>query len=381
MIYIENTSHDPTWNLAFEEYAFTKLDYDEPILLLWQNGPSVIIGRYQNTLEEINYDFIRENGISVVRRNTGGGAVYHDLGNLNYSFIIPDVESKVDFRTFTIPVVKALQSYGIPAEQTGRNDILADGKKFSGNAQQFSRGRLLHHGTLMFDVHMENVAKALQVKEGKFRSKATKSVRSRVTNLKPLFAEQAKMGTEDATSPVADGGSAAQRTMGEAAPKRPAEDVASTGTSDGTSDGIPAGNTAGMTVEDFKALLLDWFGREYELKEVKLTDVQLEEIRKLQQEKYSTDEWNYGRSPKADVVRGDFFRCGHVEFHFSIAEHRITAVEIRGDFFASRDIEELEQRLVGLVYDKPALLQALQEADLHSYLGDVTAEELVDVIV
>lgn len=328
MIYIENTSHDPTWNLAFEEYAFTKLDYDEPILLLWQNGPSVIIGRYQNTLEEINYDFIRENGINVVRRNTGGGAVYHDLGNLNYSFIIPDVESKVDFRTFTIPVVKALRSYGIPAEQTGRNDILADGKKFSGNAQQFSRGRLLHHGTLMFDVHMENVAKALQVKEGKFRSKATKSVRSRVTNLKPLFMEQEDMG-----------------------------------------------------VEDFKALLLDWFGREYELKEVKLTDEQLEEIRKLQQEKYSTDEWNYGRSPKADVVRGDFFRCGHVEFNFSIAEHRITAVKIRGDFFASRDIEELEQRLVGLVYEKPTLLQALEEADLRSYLGDVTAEELVDVIV
>ena len=189
MIYIENNSSDPAYNLAFEEYVFTKTDYDEPILLLWQNGPSVIVGKFQNTLEEINYDYIRQKGIKVVRRNTGGGAVYHDLGNLNYSFIIPNAESKVDFKTFTTPIVKALRSYGIDAEQTGRNDILAGGKKFSGNAQQISGGRLLHHGTLMFDVHMEAVADALKVKPGKFKSKATKSVRSRVTNLKPLFLE------------------------------------------------------------------------------------------------------------------------------------------------------------------------------------------------
>ena len=128
MIYIENNCNDPTYNLAFEEYALMEMDCDEPILLLWQNGPAVIIGKYQNTIEEINYDYIKEHGVSVVRRNTGGGAVYHDLGNLNYSFIIPGVESKVDFGTFTVPVVKALRSQGIDAVQTGRNDILADGK-------------------------------------------------------------------------------------------------------------------------------------------------------------------------------------------------------------------------------------------------------------
>lgn len=331
MIYIENNSHDPTYNLAFEEYVFAKTKYDEPILLLWQNGPSVIVGKFQNTLEEINYDYIREKGIKVVRRNTGGGAVYHDLGNLNYSFIIPNVEMKVDFKTFTTPIVKALRSYGIDAEQTGRNDILAGGRKFSGNAQQFSGHKLLHHGTLMFDVHMEDVADALNVKAGKFKSKATKSVRSRVTNLKPLFFEQ--NGGKD------------------------------------------------MTVLEFKKLLLDWFGREYDLKTVELTEDQKREIELLQKEKFATDGWNFGRSPKADIVRGDFFRCGQVEFHFSVSEHRIQEVKITGDFFASKDIEELEAMFAGVPYDREGILAVLQNAELGSYLGDVTAEELADVIV
>ena len=208
MLYIENTNTDATYNLAFEEYVFTRFaDFqpgcqqgepagEEPILLLWQNGPSVIIGRYQNTAEEINADFIREKGIAVVRRNTGGGAVYHDLGNLNFSLIAAKARSTgVDFDTFTAPVVGALRSAGIRAEKSGRNDILAEGRKFSGNAQHISKGVVLHHGTLMFDVHMEDVARALHVKEGKFRSKATKSVRSRVTNLKPLFPAGSGIGT------------------------------------------------------------------------------------------------------------------------------------------------------------------------------------------
>lgn len=340
MIYIENACTDPHFNLALEEYVFTTIaeeNQGEPILILWQNEPSVIVGKYQNTIEEINYDYINEKGIHVVRRNTGGGAVYHDLGNLNYSFIIPDVKADVDFKTFTGPIVKALRSQGINAEQTGRNDILADGRKFSGNAQQFSRNRLLHHGTLMFDVNMEDVANSLKVKAGKFRSKATKSVRSRVTNLKPIFEENAVRG-------------------------------------EGTGE-IP------QTAVDFKNLLLRWFDKEYDLREVKLTERQLQAIQDLKADKYDTHKWNFERSPKADVVRGDFFRCGQVEFHMIIDEHRISGVKIVGDFFASRDIEELETMLEGVVYRKEDLLQVLKSADLRSYLGDVTAEELVEVMV
>ncbi|MDO4869015.1 MAG: lipoate--protein ligase [Bacillota bacterium] len=330
LIYIENNATDPHYNLAFEEYVFRHAE--TPVLLLWQNEPSVIIGKYQNTSEEINQDFIRKQGIHVVRRNTGGGAVYHDLGNLNYSFVIPDAETKVDFGTFTTPVVKALRSQGIPAEQTGRNDILVDGRKFSGNAQQFSDRRLLHHGTIMFDVDTENVAKALKVKPGKFRSKAVKSVRSRVTNLKPYFDQQgARAQIRDAA--------------------------------------------------EFKALLLEWFRREYDMREVELAAEQLAEIQKLREEKYDTYDWNYGRSPKADVTRGGFFRCGYVEFGFRLKANKVQEVKITGDFFAARDITELEERFHGCEYTPEGILSVLSEADLVSYLGDVTAGELADVIV
>ena len=343
LIYIENTHTDPRYNLAFEEYVFQKLPTalaerygaDVPVLLLWQNEPSVIVGKYQNTIEEIDYGYIEEQGVHVVRRNTGGGAVYHDLGNLNYSFIIPDAQTKVDFKTFTTPIVKALNSKGVPAEQTGRNDILVDGKKFSGNAQQFSNRRLLHHGTIMFDVDTEAVAKALRVKPGKFRSKATKSVRSRVTNLKPYF-ESAAAGSENKTVRDAVG---------------------------------------------LKALLLDWFRSEYDVIDVALSKEQLAEIDALKESKYGTYEWNFGRSPKADVVRGDHFRCGYVEFNFAIDGHKVRKLDIRGDFFPARDIAELEAAFEGCEYTADALAGILERADLESYFGDVTAEELLAVIV
>ena len=154
MIYIRNDSNDPFYNLAFEEYFFKSETIEDAVLLLWQNGPSVIIGRYQNTIEEINEDFIDENNINVVRRNTGGGAVYHDYGNLNYSFIVPSEEKKIDFETFTKPVIDALKEMGIEAALAGRNDLVVEGKKFSGNAQYTYNGRLLHHGTLLFDADL-----------------------------------------------------------------------------------------------------------------------------------------------------------------------------------------------------------------------------------
>lgn len=329
MIYIANNNTKPQYNLAFEEYVFSNISEDTPILLLWQNEPSVIIGKFQNTMEEINYDYIREKDINVVRRNTGGGAVYHDLGNLNYSFIIPNVTTKVDFKTFTIPMVKALNSYGVPAVQTGRNDILVDDKKFSGNAQQFNSRGLLHHGTIMYDVNTDAVSKALKVKAGKFKSKATKSVKSRVTNLKPYF---------DAGESLPD-------------------------------------------INAFKELLLNWFAEEYDLSEMKLSDSQLAEIEALRQSKYETYDWNFGKSPKSDISRGDFFRCGYVEFNFSLKNNRISQLKLVGDFFCSKPVEKFEDMFRGVEYTHDSLMAVLSGADLGSYLGDVTAEELIEVIV
>ena len=230
MIYIHNNSVDPYFNLALEEFLLTRSDFNEtnpnaasnaqsndkldfePILLLWQNAPTVVVGGRQNTLEEINLAFIEERKINVIRRTTGGGAVYHDLGNLNYSFIVqdatrlssaspassypaPSAPTLTDsFRLLTQPVVDVLRAWNLPAELSGRNDITIDGRKISGSAQARKNGKTLHHGTLLFDSNLDDVAAALHVDPEKFRSKAVASVRSRVANVAEFLPESDHSG-------------------------------------------------------------------------------------------------------------------------------------------------------------------------------------------
>jgi len=191
MKYIFNPSTDPHFNLALEEYVMTNCKDGETYFLLWQNEPSIIIGKHQNTVEEINSSFVKDNNIHVVRRLSGGGAVYHDLGNLNFTFIIGSgKEGMFDFGKFTQPIVKMLQSRGVNAELNGRNDLTIEGKKFSGNSQYIKNNRLLHHGTLLFNSNLEDVAKALMVSGEKIESKGVKSIRSRVTNILEHMADK-----------------------------------------------------------------------------------------------------------------------------------------------------------------------------------------------
>ena len=188
--YLETGQTDPAYNLAFEEYVLlNKREGD--LLILWQNDNAVIVGRNQNTEEEINRPFVEAHGIKVVRRITGGGAVYHDLGNLNYSFITDCGEfDHAAMAAFTWPVVAALRGLGLNAEGSGRNDITVDGRKVSGTAQRVQGGRILFHGTLLFDSDPEMVAGALRADPDKFRSKSTKSVRSRVGNIREFLPER-----------------------------------------------------------------------------------------------------------------------------------------------------------------------------------------------
>jgi lipoyltransferase and lipoate-protein ligase len=186
MIYIRNDDHRPQFNLALEQYVFDNLTQFDEIFLLWINEPTIVVGKNQNTIEEINLDYVKEKNIHVVRRLSGGGAVYHDLGNLNYTIISEkgNRSTSFNFAAFTQPVIEVLKKLGVKAEFTGRNDLTIDGKKFCGNAQYMKKNRILHHGAMLFNTDLNVLGKALKVSKDKIESKGVKSVRSRVTNIK-----------------------------------------------------------------------------------------------------------------------------------------------------------------------------------------------------
>ena len=342
---METGSTDPAYNLAFEEYILNhrlKGDY----LLLWQNDNAVIIGQNQNTSEEINEDFIREHKIRVVRRMTGGGAVYHDLGNLNYSFITDwHEDADVSIGRFTEAVVAALCSLGLDAKASGRNDILVDGKKISGTAQRISGNRILYHGTLLFDSDPEMIAGALNADPAKFISKSTKSVRSRVGGIRAALKE---------------------------------------------------GPYEMIGLQEFWVLIREMLGtasgQENTLIEEHLTPEEEAEIRKLCEEKYDRWEWNYGRSPRFSYLNKKRFPGGTVEVGFNVEKGLITEAGIYGDFLSLKPTEELTGFLIGEPYEKEHIQNILKENfcpdrpdssggdSLRQYLGSITMEELLETM-
>lgn len=323
--YMETHSVNPAYNLAFEEYVLQNFPHGN-ILILWQNAPSVIIGRNQNTSEEINAYFLNEHHIHVVRRNTGGGAVYHDLGNLNYSFITNgNCLGENTLTPFLEPVVRALQSLGLDANATGRNDILISGKKISGTAQQFHKGRILHHGTLLFDSDLNVIGNALKPDATKFQSKSVKSVRNRVGNIRDFL-------TDD------------------------------------------------MELTAFWTYLKKYLTSEHtELLELSATDK--EKIKKLQEEKYESWDWNYGKSPNCQMAFRNRFSGGLLDIRLSAENQIITQLQIRGDFLAISPITELENTLIGCPYLPEGLNKALDTLPLSQYLGNITREEFIKTLL
>ena len=328
MLFIDNKGiTDPRINLAIEEYALKNLDINESYLLFYINKPSIIIGKNQNTIEEVNQDYVEKNDITVVRRLSGGGAVYHDLGNLNFSFITKDDgDSFHNFKKFTEPVVKALGKLGIHAELSGRNDIMAEGKKISGNAMFATRGRMFSHGTLLFNSEMDHIVSALKVKKEKIESKGIKSVRSRVGNIADFLKEP-------------------------------------------------------MTIEEFRSFILtNIFEGSSEIPEYVLTDEDWEKIHKLSEERYQKWDWNYGKSPKFNVQASKRFPVGSIDLRLEVNKGMIENCKIYGDFFGVGDVAELEQKLIGVRYEKEAVADVLEEVDVQHYFGNVTKDDVLQLV-
>ncbi|MDL4842785.1 lipoate--protein ligase [Aquibacillus rhizosphaerae] len=330
MKFIDNEGiTDPHINLAIEEYILKNFGAEDTYLLFYINEPSIIIGKNQNSVEEINTNYVDEFGIHVVRRLSGGGAVYHDQGNLNFSFITKDDgDSFHNFAKFTQPVVEALNKLGVPAELKGRNDLVADGRKISGNAQFTTKGRMFSHGTLMFDSEIENVVSALNVKMEKIKSKGIKSIRSRVTNIVDFMEEK-------------------------------------------------------ISMDQFKEHILRYIFDVEDVKDVpqyKLTEQDWKNIHELSKERYQQWDWNYGKSPSFNVKQSHKFDAGLVDVRLDVEKGIIKNCKIYGDFFGVGDVSEIEQRLAETRYERQAMEVALRDVDVSHYLGKISKEDFINLI-
>lgn len=326
MKYLKNPSTNPYFNLALDEYAMKHIDCDEDFFFLWQNAPSVIIGKNQNAAQEVNQKFIDENNIKVARRVSGGGAVYHDLNNLNFTFIVNvDDPGKADFKKFVQPVIDALKTMGVEATASGRNDILIDGMKISGNAQRMANGKLMHHGTLMFDVNVDDLQNALNVDPTKIQSKGMKSVRSRVTNIK---------------------------------------------------DHLPAGTT----LQDFWDKLQFFLSNGGQDDEIILTDADIAKVEYEAMSRFGTWDWIYGTSPEFNLKNSKRFSGGKVEVVCNVEAGKIQYIRFYGDYMFVNDVKDIEARLIGCRFKRDDVKGVLSTFELSHYFGSITVDELLEVI-
>lgn len=325
MLYIYNKNTNPYFNLAAEEYVLK--EFQEECFMLWRNEPSIIIGKNQNTLAEINLDYVRQHKIPVVRRLSGGGAVFHDLGNLNFTFIVnEDVSSFSDFRRFTQPIIDVLRKLSINAEFSGRNDITIDGKKISGNAQYYYKNRILHHGTLLFSSSITDLSAALKVRPVKFEDKGVKSVSKRVTNI-----------SEHLKEPI--------------------------------------------TIEQFIDLIMNHIREQTGGREMyEFTQEDIKKIEKLVKEKYSTWEWNFGTSPDYSFKNEKKFTGGTVEVNLNVEKGIIKDIKIYGDFFGKYDVSEIENLLKGVKHSEEEIKKVLSNIDINDYFANITVDNLIEVM-
>lgn len=318
---------DPYFNIAAEEYVLKHFTSD--CFMLWRNEPCIIVGMHQNTLSEINLDFVKEHGIKVVRRLSGGGAVFHDLGNLNFTFIanVESGDNLVDFRKFTLPIIEALRSLGVNAEFAGRNDLVIDGKKFSGNAAHVYKNRVMHHGTLLFSSKMSDLTGALNVDPSKFVDKGVKSVRSRVTNISEHLKQE-------------------------------------------------------LTVLEFRDVIMKHIlATTPDAEAYRFTDEDTLAIAKLRDEKYSTPEWNFGTSTDYTFSKKLKTTGGHIEVALVVESGIIRNARIYGDYFFIKDPADIERALTGVPHRADELKKRISAFNLDDYFINITQEEILSTLI
>ena len=325
MRYLRNPHTNPYYNMAFDEFCLESLPIDEPVFYLWQNRPAVIVGYNQEVNTEVNLEYLKANDIALVRRVTGGGAVYHDLGNLNYTIVGRSEDLERDYPEYASLMMKALQALGIPATLSGRNDILVGGKKVSGFAKRVCKNRLMVHGTLMFDVDLDKLTQVLNPSATKLQSKGIASVRSRVANLREYLPD------------IAD-------------------------------------------IQAFSQRLEEILSCNYKDAEYKLSEDDLAHIQKLTDEKFATWEWNYGHSPKATLTHSARLACGTVEVYLTLKENRIASCRFGGDFLGNLPASEIEKALQGIVYEASAIRECLSKMPLEQYFDGIVTDELIELM-
>jgi lipoate-protein ligase A len=327
MYHIRSASHDATFNLALEQYVFDRLDRGHSYMMLWRNANAVIIGKHQNTVEEINAAYVKEQGIQVARRLSGGGAVYHDLGNVNFTFITDAEGEDFDFALFCRPVAWVLRSLGADVLISGRNDMTIKGMKFSGNAQYIKQGRIMHHGTILFDSDLSVLSKALTVSPDKIESKGIKSASSRVTNVRPHL-------TEDC------------------GPER------------------------------FMDILEDALAEQFRAQPLPPGRISMDEARRIQGEVYASWEWNYGVSPAYRIRKKRRFEgAGEIEARMEVSDGCVTALAFFGDFFAVKEWSALAAMLTGVQLRESSIAEALRDVPVDDYFKNLRKEDLTALLL
>lgn len=327
MLCIIRQETDPYFNIAAEEYVLKH--FHEDCFMLWRNEPCIIVGKHQNTLAEININYVKEKQIKIVRRLSGGGAVFHDLGNLNFTFVA-NAESgsnMVDFHKFTAPILDVLKTLNIHAEFSGRNDLVIDGRKFSGNAEHVFGQRVLHHGTLLFSSVMSDLVNALNVDPSKFTDKAVKSVRSRVTNI-----------SEHLLSP--------------------------------------------LTVLEFRDLIMKHIiDSTTDAQVYTFTKDDINNISELCAEKYSSPEWNFGSSPAYTFRKKLKTAGGHIEVALVVENGIIKQARFYGDYFHIHDPADIETALIGARHVENDIRSRFADYPLKDYFLNITEKELMTALI